>query len=130
MNNEMMKERLWILACDHRQFEYYSRLLKEHSFKYGIDLECRYISSPRILQGNRKQKYVRVGSWSEKRDLEFIFELLYVLEFENIEHPLIEREKEERERYEKQYYEKQVYTPNLPDVLNVPEFITPEEMTI
>jgi len=133
----LKKERLWILACDYNQYRYYSRLLKEHSLKYSIDLECRYISSPEILQGNRKGNWIRVGSWQDKRpirDLELIFELLYVLEFKEIKHEAIERDEEERilylereEEVRRKYYEERAFW-TIPEKL--PEFITAEEMTI
>lgn len=133
--DNLKKERLWILACDHNQYRYYSRLLKEHSLKYSIDLECRYISSPEILQGHHKGNWIRVGSWQDKRDLEFIFELLYVLEFKEIKHEAIERDEEERilylereEEVRRKYYEERAFW-TIPEK-KLPEFITAEEMTI
>jgi hypothetical protein len=140
------KERLWLLADNHRQFEYYSRLLKEHALQvHDIDLECKFIYDSHSIRGSRNGNYLRVGTWYEKgsRQLDEIFEILHILDFKEIEHPLIEKEKDERLRYYADHddflYDEGIRPiKNFKDiaiwgqepVVHHEEFLSEEEMTI
>lgn len=144
---EHLEERLWIMAGDHRQFEYYSRLLKIQSLKYGIELRCIYLDEPRKLFGNRQGNFIRVGTWYNRRaeDLDELFEILNVLEFKEIKSEIVEREEQERrEYYERREQEEILFHESVKpfkvpknykiwgqeELKPPPEFITAEEMTI
>lgn len=132
---------LWILAGNWREFDYYKRMFMAYGF------EPIHLSHVHKLRGVRGGKWIRVGTWYEKRtrELDEIFEVLRISEFEEIRHEIIEREEEERREYNRRhevlYHEDikpidfkgatiwgqgKVYCPDLPEI----EFITEEEMTI
>jgi hypothetical protein len=105
---EKEKERLWILAGNWRQFEYYNRMFRELGF-YPI-----YLSEVRKIRGVRGEKFIRVGTWHEKRtrELDEIMAVLNFNDFTEMRHEIIEKEEEER----RQWYARHVHCPDIPDI--------------
>lgn len=140
------KMRLWILSGNVREFEYWKR-----KFTYNIPsihrdkFECIYLSHPQKLMGHRKGKFIRVGSWYDRRtrELDEILEILHVLEFEEIRSELVDKEEEERMKYYEEMeilYHQDIKPITVPKNVKIwgqkdlwcvnEEFITAEEMTI
>lgn len=144
------KYRLWILCGHVNEFEYWKRRFTENipSRHRGL-FECIYLSHPHKLMGNRKGKFIRVGTWYDRRtrELDEILELLHHLEFEEIRSELVDKEEEERAQWyaEAGFDRGTLYNENIKPIkvpknvkiwgqkeITMPpaEFITEEEMTL
>jgi len=133
------KNFLWILAGNWREFDHYRRLFS------GLGFEPIYLSHIDKIRGVREGKFIRVGTWYDRRtrELDEILEVLRISEFEEIRHEVIEREEEERREYYMRQHEILYHTDVKPiavakgewkiwgqEPLYKEEFITREEMTI